>query len=182
MSDRDEQLLARFFDGELTEAEAAEFEAQLADEPALQADLDALAFTQTAVRDLVSAQVEAQDFSTFFAAVEARLPAMPDPAPAEPVAVKQPGALSRVSAWWRSYWTPVLASAVAAAGVAWFVSSRAADDLSGGSIIVDGVQNDGPQTVLISQPEEDGGTTVIWLLDDEQETGEGFSPDEEDPI
>jgi len=182
MNERDEERLGRFFDGELSPAEAAEFEPRLEAEPQLQAQMMAMAFTQDAVRELVADQVAAMDFSGFLTAVEERLPAEPDAAPRTVEAPKQSTALERVGSWWRRYWTPVLISAVAAAGVAWFVTGRVTDDVSGGSIVVEGVQNDGPQTVLISQPEDDGGSTVIWLLDDEQDDGEGFSPEEEDPI
>ncbi len=186
MSTREDEL-ARFFDGALADEDAARYEATLAADPALKAEHDAMVFTRDALQGLMRAEVEAADFSGFWQAVEAQLPEAPLPAPREaaPTPATSAGIGERVGAWWRRFWTPVVVSALAAAGVAWFVSARNAggDEVTGGEIIVEGVQSDGPQTVLISQPEEDGGTTVIWLLDEEHDTdGEHVSPDQEDPI
>lgn len=185
MSAHDDELM-RFIDGAMSADEAAAFEQTLAEDPALLADRDAFAFTGQALRGMMAAEVEAADFGDFWRLVEEKLPDAPLPAPREaaPTAAVQAGLGARIAGWWRSYWTPVLVSAAAAAAVAWFVSVRSGgDEVTGGQIIVEGVENEGPQTVLISQPEDDGGATVIWLLDEEHETdGEGTSPDDGDPI
>ena len=49
-----------------------------------------------------------------------------------------------------------------------------------GSVVVDAVSNEGNKTVLISQPAEDEGATVIWLLDEEEADDRPL--DGEDPI
>ncbi|MCA9537318.1 MAG: hypothetical protein KC620_00435, partial [Myxococcales bacterium] len=92
---------------------------------------------------------------------------------------------SRLRAWWSRNWTPVLVSAAAAAAVAFWISRGAGPGAAdapdnAGPIAIDSVSNEGNKTVLISMPAEDGGATVIWLLDEESDDGQPV--DGEDPI
>jgi hypothetical protein len=125
----------------------------------------------------IDADVDAADFGSLWERVEAGLPA---PAP-------RPGLGERLRAWWAAHWTPVLVSAAAAAAVAFFVVRALGPGgeegpIGAGQVAVQAVENDGNKTVLISQPAEgDEGSTVIWLLDEEQDPG-AAAPDGEDPI
>ncbi|MEZ4464325.1 MAG: hypothetical protein R3F60_06090 [bacterium] len=181
----------RYFDGRMSPAEARAFEAELDASPALFAELSALQHTRDALQGWVGEHVDAADFSGFFAAIQAALPVREEPAVAAPAA--PPTTAERLRAWWARYWTPVLVSTAAAAGVAFLVTRLATpavdvDDgdvaVAGGAVVVDEVNNDGPKTVLISMPVDDDeeSSTVIWLLD-EDDAAAGDSPaDGEDPI
>jgi hypothetical protein len=67
-----------------------------------------------------------------------------------------------------------------AAVATWFVLRPGAvelEDVPGGEVFVDAVSNEGPQTVLISQPVDEGGSTIIWLLEDEIDAADGVDPE-----
>jgi|JI10StandDraft_1071094.scaffolds.fasta_scaffold182884_4 anti-sigma factor RsiW len=193
MSDEEQISRAeRYFDGAMDAAETRAFEAELERSPELQAELEALLGTRNLLRDLVDEQVQAADFSNFFAQIQAGLPA---PAPAVVVAAPPAGLGQRVRAWWGRYWTPVLIGAAAATAVTLLVGrlgtpAAVGDEepvVVGGAVQVDEVNNDGPKTVLISNPVEDDqeSGTVIWLLDEEESLNNGAGPapaDGEDPI
>ncbi len=181
----------RYFDGEMDAAEARAFEAELDRSPELLAELTDLHGTRDLLRGFVDDQVQAADFSTFFAEIQAALPAPTAPAvPAAPAGVGP-----RLRTWWARYWTPVLIGAAAAGAGSLLINRLGApatvgdEDpvVVGGAVQVDEVNNDGPKTVLISNPVEDDqeSGTVIWLLDEEESenNGAGLGPaDGEDPI
>ena len=193
MTDTTESAVGRYFDGEMPPEELRAFEAQLAEDPALRAELSALRITQEIVQTHIEAQVEGASFNGFFDRISAGLPAEREveaaPTPSRVAAPPSVGA--RLKAWWGRNWTPVLIGAAAAAAVTFFVlrddtASVDADApmvAGSGEVTVDEVNNDGPSTVLISMPADDDDSTVIWLLDDEDEEGAIDAPSaEEDPI
>ena len=49
-----------------------------------------------------------------------------------------------------------------------------------GDVIVDSISNEGNKTILVSMPAENGESTVIWLVDEEDE--DEAPVDGEDPI
>ena len=59
----------RYFDGRMSGAEARAFEAELDRSPALFAELEALQQTRQVLQGWVGEQVDAADFSNFFAAI-----------------------------------------------------------------------------------------------------------------
>ncbi len=192
MNEQDMQQLERFVDGELPAEEVAAVEARITeDEGWAEAHADLLALRHI-LQDDVAAAVDAADFSDFFARIEAELPdavaeveAAPSPARRAPVEPSE-GVFDRVKRWFGDNWLPTMIGAAAAAAVAvWVIgpggeSPGPAAPSVAGTVVVDKVDNNGPKTVLISQPAEEEGATVIWLLD-EEESGE--QPlDGEDPI
>lgn len=198
MNEQDMQLLERFVDGELPHDEVGPVERRIAEEQAwADAHADLLAL-RSILQDDVAAAVEAADFSNFFAGIEARLPEAAPSAEAAPITARTPepaaseGAWARVKRWFGDNWVPTLVGAAAAAAVTVWVVGPGADragegsptEIAGaetpGTVVVDQVDNDGSQTVLISQPAEDEGATVIWLLDEEETDAQPL--DGEDPI
>lgn len=176
------QLLSQYVDGELSPEEAAAFEARLAQEAPLAAAFEALDAQQSLFRAHFDEHFEAAfaqvDFEGFAAGVLAQLPEQSPaaaPAAAAPSAsVAAPAAPAAARVPWtqrlRALWLPSLIGAAAAAALMWTVlrpDGVEVDEVLGGEVYVESVNNDGPQTVLISQPVEEGGSTVIWLLDDE---------------
>jgi len=185
VSEHDQELLWRYFDGDLPSEQAAAFAQRLGEDAELSAEFACLEQTRALLRADTENAVAAADFSGFLDGVLARVgdealgaPAAREPAP---VPATSEGLGARFAAWWRAHWTPVVASAVAAAVVAFLVVRGSAEDyqLTPGPVQVDAVHNAGNQTVLISQPV--GEPTVIWLLDDEEEPADS-SMKGEDPI
>lgn len=192
MTEQDTQLLERFVDGELPPDEAAAIEQRIAAEPDWAEARDDLLALREILRADVAAAVDAADFGDFFTRIEARLGEESPAVEAAPVAARpasaEPGGWARLKAWWGRNWAPVLIGAAAAAAVMlWALRSTetGAGDREGGvevagSVVVDAVSNEGNKTVLISQPAEDEGATVIWLLDEEEDDAQ--LPAGEDPI
>ncbi|MCB9534698.1 MAG: hypothetical protein H6704_00355 [Myxococcales bacterium] len=197
MTEQDKDTLLRFVDGQLGPDEAAAFEARLADDPALAAEAAEFAELGNLLRRHTDEIVQAADFSGFADRITSELaqaggveaaptPARPAPPTAEPLG-------QRLKAWWARHWTPVVVSAGAAAAVAFFVVRAVGPGAVGGGggvdegvetdapVAVEAVRNDGNKTVLISSPgDEEGGATVIWLLDGEEDEGDASLT--EDPI
>ncbi len=173
----DDARLQRWFDGALPAAEAAEVARRVANDDAWREAHERLVTARELLRARVDAEVDDADFTSLWERIDAELPA---PAP-------RPALSERLRAWWAAHWTPVLVSAAAAAAVAFFVVRAIGPGgeegpTGNGQVAVQGVQNDGNKTVLISQPaEDDEGSTVIWLLDEEQDEG-AAAPQGEDPI
>lgn len=207
MTEKDELLLYRHFDGEMTDAETSAFAERLATEPALAEELALLETGKSLLSDHIAFETDAADFDGFFEAVSAKIGNLdvalesaqktasePAPTPARPAGARETGFGGRIAAWWKQYWTPVLVSAGAAAAVAFFVTRSstpatapdaptAEAGVAAGSVTVDSVENDGNLTVLINQPMgDDDGETVIWLLEDEEGETDASPDSAEDPI
>lgn len=181
MSNLDD-LLSRHFDGQLSPEELTELEGHLAADPALAGVLDAFATNRDLLRAHLDAEVSDLDFEAFTAGVMARVadevPAAaravaaepaPTPAAARAAAASAPRG-GGLGARLRRFFVPVLLGAAVAAVATWLIVRPPAaetDEVTGGEVYVDAVSNEGPQTVLISQPVDEGGSTVIWLLEDE---------------
>ena len=195
MTEQDYMQLLQLFDGELKGEAADALKARIAAEEELATEWAILEAGQAMLKTHIESQAEAVDFDGFAEGVMARIDAEgivpnPEPAPARAVAEPTRSLGERVKAWWAQYWTPVVVSAAAAAAVAFLVSrpdspSAPAEPgeatVATGPVTVESVENEGNKTVLISQPVEAEGATVIWLLDDEEADDEA-SPMGEDPI
>lgn len=188
MSETTDFSLSQYFDEQLSPAERDAFEADLREDEALRADLQELDQLRGLLQANHQREVASADFSGFMAAIEAQLPAAPDPAPAPRAAPQPQRAKAHVWAGLRRYLFPVLLGAGAALVVV-LVMNRPAEpppqvvaQETSDEVTVKAVHNQGNQTVLISLPAEDGGATVIWMLDEEEE-GEAATPLKgEDPI
>lgn len=203
LTERDHERLERFVDDALPTDEAAAVERQIEAEPAWAEAHAELLTLRAILQDDVEAAVERADFGDFFAAIEARLPAAVEAAPSPAARPKRAKRAAheryrdRVIAWWRRNWPPVLLGAAVAAAIAiWVTATRAPEPspaavpvaekgAEGAPVVVEGIKNGGDKTVLVSQPADDEGATVIWLLDEEQVDEEQAPPKPaggEDPI
>lgn len=199
MTDHDIELLERFVDDELSSEEAAAVERQIAEDATWAAAHRELLALRALLQDDVEAAADAVDFGGFFAAIEARLPAESPAlaASARPTATSanpaEPGLWARLREWWGKHWTPILVGVAVAAAVAFWITrptESGAPDRDGDlvaervdgvePVIVDAVTNEGDKTVLISMPADEDGSTVIWLIDEEQDEPEPVEG--EDPI
>lgn len=206
MNDHECERLSRYFDDELSAAEAAQIESRIENDAEWRqayAELDAV---RDAVRGYVRTGVERADFGSLWAGIDTEMAESPEPMQAG-VRPPQGGPWSKFLHVWGANWATVVTSAVAAAVVAFVVvqmtgsgpnshsegtttvakSSEtrsadpartpglvpATDTLRDRNVVIDSVINDGNTTVLISMPAEDEGATVIWLLEDEDEEGDG---------
>ena len=202
MTDRENELLNRFLDGELSDADREEFENRMKENSELVAMRDDFAVIGTMLREHISCESEVADFSGFAAGID-HLIDLQEPAPTaafessvttidEDKAVAAPSnLLERAESWWRRNWTPVMLGAAAAAAVIFFVmkptvpvtgmqpNDEVATATGTNGVVVDSISNEGKKTVLVSMPAQQDESTVIWLLDgeeDDQETVEGEDP------
>jgi hypothetical protein len=189
-----DDLLSRHFDGRLSPEEARDLEQRMADDPALAEVLGAFGTNRDLLRTHQEAALDALDLDAFALRVMAALPeeapvvapsaaaalaAAAVPAPARLGPAARPTATGGFAERFRRLFAPVLLGAAVAAVATWFVLRQPPvelDDVPGGEVFVDSVSNEGPQTVLISQPVEEGGSTVIWLLEDEIDAADGADP------
>ncbi|MBU0552182.1 hypothetical protein KKF91_09305 [Myxococcota bacterium] len=192
MSQMNEHILNQYFDDQLSPAERDAFEATLREDAEADAATQATMNELTQIGALLRAQhqreVAAADFSGFMAQLEARLPAAPDPVAATPERVASPETprLSLLGGLRRFLFPALLGAAVALLAV--FVLDRRATPSPApeaspegpSEVTVKAVHNQGNQTVLISMPAEDGGATVIWMLDEEEDPSDPLKG--EDPI
>lgn len=197
MTEHDIELLERFVDEELSSDEATAVERQIAEDATWAAAHGELLALRALLQDDVEAAADAVDFGGFFAAIEARLPAeSPARSPAQAAASAtpaEPGLWTRLREWWGKHWTPVLLGVAVAAAVAFWITRPTESSAPGGDeglvaervdgvepVIIDAVTNEGDKTVLISMPADEDGSTVIWLIDEEQDEPEPVEG--EDPI
>ena len=198
MTEREHELLNGFIDGELGDEEQAEFERCLEENPDLALMRDDFLSIGTMLRTHIGEESEAVDFSGFMAGLDARLDKEPAPTPAqlpEAKSVTPPahdqGLLERLKVWWRQNWGPMMIGAAAAAAIMVYALRsevptqgtnpvQVAAGQADGDVIVDSISNEGNKTILVSMPAENGESTVIWLLDEEDE--DEAPVDGEDPI
>ena len=205
MTERQHELLNRFLDGELTEAEQVEFEAELGNDPSLLQMRDDFSAIGNMIRTHVDAEATSVSFEGFIDGIDNKLADF-EPAPTAAreniELVRAPESGSRVDhpsqggflGWLKANLMPVTLGAMAAAALLLMVlrstantqdttnpsESMAQSDVSTGDIVVDSVVNEGGKAVLVSMPTENSESTVIWLLDEEEKAGEPENG--EDPI
>ena len=171
MSDRQQDLLHRSIDGELSAAEVEEWKRISEGTPELLADADDFMQLGQILREDVSAESESIDFADFMHGITAQLESSEMPQDANESGVR-PGFVDSLKSWWSKNWTPVLVSAAAAAAVSFWIGLGAKDDglvASDDAVLVDAVSNEGSKTVLISMPSSTEDSTIIWLLEDEED-------------
>lgn len=165
MNDQDFERLSLFVDDALPPEEAAEVSRLVESDPEWKAAFRELRTTGELMRAPVDAAASKADFDRLWTGIEAGLPAPP----------RAPSLLDRLKA---VFSPPVLIGLAAAAAAAVYVASRPASAPSPAPapapavavevsepVIIEGVENEGTKTVLVSQPVEATGTTVIWLLE-----------------
>jgi negative regulator of sigma E activity len=190
MIERDQELLHRFLDGELSSSEREELEREMAQNPELAQMRKEFEDVGRMLRGHIEEELNSIDFGSFYAGIESRLPAAVTSgaavvAPTRPVMSREEGMSEQVRSWWSRLWVPALVGAAAAAAVAIFALNRPVgptvhDGVTPQNVVVDAVSNEGNKTVLVSMPVDEDDATVIWLIDGEEE---GQTPiDEEDPI
>ena len=182
----EEALLNRFLDDELSDEEQAELEALLASDPDLAQAHRELSSIGGMLRAHLSEAVDEVDFSTFYAGIESQLEDEAAPTPAvQPertqLEAEDRGVIAQMVDWLSMNWLPVAATAAALVMGVWFYGNE--PDAAGGapeSVLVDAIDNQGNKTILVSMPAQDGESTVIWLL--EEEESDETPIDGEDPI
>ncbi|MGC6416264.1 MAG: anti-sigma factor family protein [Bradymonadia bacterium] len=205
MTERQHELLNRFLDGELTEAEQLEFEVELGNDPSLLQMRDDFSAIGNMIRTHVDAEAASVSFDGFIDGIDSKLADF-EPAPtaarAHVESVRPPVSVAEVDTasqgglldWLKANLVPVTLGAMAAAAILLVmlrptastqdttnpVETVVQEDSSPGEIIVDSVVNEGGKAVLVSMPTEDEESTVIWLLDEEEKAGEPENG--EDPI
>ncbi len=174
LSDAEQERLSLFLDGALPPEEAADVERLVASDPAWKAAHRALKITGEMLRAPVERHAAEARFDGLWAGIEQRLPA-PE---------RAPSLLDRLKAFLNP---PVLVGLAAAAAAAAYVATRpstppAPDAPAPGGlaargpapgtaiaesepVIIEGIESAGQKTVLVSQPVEPNGATVIWTLD-----------------
>lgn len=105
---RFEELLSRYFDGELSPQEALEVESVLQSEPAAQEQLEQLGALQQALRSSYRAELDSVDFGQFWTNVEAGIEATKHERASSPASVPSEGVWSRLQNWWSGLsWGPL---------------------------------------------------------------------------
>jgi negative regulator of sigma E activity len=200
MNDQDQEKLSLFLDGALAPEDAAEVARLVATDPEWKAAHRALKLSGEMMRAPVEQAARSANFDGLWAGIEGRLPA-PE---------RAPSLLERL----RAFLTPpVLVGLAAAAAAAAYVATRPAPTPAPASpspglaatpriapapesalaaapadasepVVIEGIESEGSKTVLVSQPVEPGGTTVIWLLDAPDAAGDGAAAPttDDDPI
>jgi anti-sigma factor RsiW len=162
---RDEKLLMRYHDGELSPAEAREVEAWLRAEPERAAELHALSTMGAGLRARSEQAVAAQPFAEFFARVE------------DGVRTRR-----RLSAWervvfrqreWLRPWA--VWPAAAAAGVALLalvIIGLGAGQPPSNNCTIESLEYSGSAGAIFMIPDErgTGSTTVIWTNENDTDT------------
>jgi negative regulator of sigma E activity len=203
MTDRENELLNRFLDGELSDVGREEFEHSMRENSDLVAMRDDFEVIGAMLREHISCESEVVDFRGFAAGVDSLI-GLEEPAPTAAYEstpqskVQTPSApesnlVVRAQSWWRKNWTPVMLGAAAAAAVLFFVmrpansvdpgeqsSTQVASGAGTNGVVVDSISNEGKKTVLVSMPAQHDESTVIWLLDGEDENQD--PAEGEDPI
>jgi anti-sigma factor RsiW len=198
MSEREDELLNRFLDGELSESDRPEYERYASQNPEFAEMRDDFSAIGEMLRAHVDAEETAMDFSGFAANIDHRLNQEPAPTAAFGVDEREtrivepqpPSSFGdQIRSWWQQFSTPLLIGAGAAAAIMFFVmradtpvEPQGAQMASSATaeVVVEAISNEGKKTVLVSMPGEKDESTVIWLLDDEDDDQ---APTEgEDPI
>jgi anti-sigma factor RsiW len=208
MTEEDFEKLSLFRDDALTDDERRAVESKLATDPEWRTALAGLRRSGEMLRAQAENALENADFDAMWARVDAELAGRSAPALVpHHVAVKAPtdGGFLR---WLEQVFSPrlVFGVAVAAAAIAFVMLRQGGpetppfgkSDLVGKApislppspsmvaeaepvrenVTVEGVENEGLKTILVSQPAEEGAT-VIWLLDGPDA---GVAGNDDDPI
>ena len=176
MTDEDLEMLHRLVDGELSADEAAELEARLETSPALAGERAELMQLSAMLRQDISTEVDAVDFSNFYAGIEAQLPdevfapsVVEEPAPIVARRADESGLMDRVRAWFQRSWTPLMVGAAAAAAVAlWIVQAPTESQPNGGEVYVEAAKANGARTTLVGLPAE---KTIVAAAETPPESG-----------
>jgi len=174
LSDAEQERLSLFLDGALPPNEAADVERLVAEDPAWKSAHRALKITGEMLRAPVERHAAAARFDGLWGGIEQRLPA----------SEREPSLLDRLKAFLRP---PVMIGLAAAAAAAAYVATRpstaptpeapapgrlathspesATAVAESEPVIIEGIESAGQKTVLVSQPVEPNGATVIWTLD-----------------
>ncbi len=174
MSER-EILLARAFDGELSPKEREDFERLCREDPTLQEDWDEMQGVRDQIRASHQADMARLDFAHFYEGVAEKLGI------AQPEQTQEPSLMAKVAAWWKRYWSPVAVSTIAAvvAGLITVQLARQNEVAPSEEVQIEQITSKGSGLVLISQPTEEGEATVLWTLEDEDDSTDEVGEAEE---
>jgi anti-sigma factor RsiW len=161
----DQQLVTLYVDGELNGEELDGFEARLAHEPELLAQVEA----QLALSELITEGLNAQDLPSLDGFTERVMSSLPERAPlstptSEASSSAVEGEARGLKAWFERHISALLLGAAVAAAL-----------LIGLRLLQPSAPHptQQPSTVLINleQPKAEGAAPVIWLSDDEEDSG-----------
>jgi hypothetical protein len=204
MNDQDQEKLSLFLDGALSPEDAAEVARLVATDPDWKAAHRALKLSGEMLRVPVEQAARAANFDGLWAGIEGRL-GTPARAPSlldrlraflTPPVLLGVAAAAAAAAYVATRPAPTPAPAGPAQGLAAAprpaqlpesavaAAPAPASAETSEPVIIEGIESEGNKTVLVSQPVEPGGTTVIWLLDapDAASNGASAPSSDDDPI
>ena len=167
MIDREQELLHRYLDGQLSEDERQEFESKLTGNEALQKELNDFAEVGLLLREHVDEHVENVAFDSFFSDLEVKLD-LED-------AKNSISLMDRIRGLFRS---PAGAASLVVAAVGLFFVIRNGVGTSpdvprsqknAPQVTVENKTAEGNQLIKVSKPVDKADPKVIWLLEKEKD-------------
>ncbi len=167
MIDHETERLHRFLDGQMSDEERTEFEATLASNPEMQAEVASYSKLGSLLREHVDGVVESMEFEGFFDGIDEKISLIE--------AEKSTSFLDRVRAFILS---PSSGTALVLAVVCliFFMQSKqeavpTSPTSSPAPVVVEQKPSNGTHLIQVSKPVNKDEPAVIWLLEDEKDGG-----------
>lgn len=169
MIDHETERLHRFLDGQMSEEERVEFEATLAENPALKEEIATYSKLGGLLREHVDGVVESMEFDGFFDGIDEQISAIE--------AEASPSLLDRVRAF---IFSPSSGTALVLALVCLIFFMQRKQEVESPSstgpsvpVVVEQKPSTGNHLIQVSKPANKDEPTVIWLLEEEKDGGVG---------
>ena len=167
MIDHETERLHRFLDGQMSDEERAEFEADLAKSPDLQAEISSYSKLGNLLREHVDDVVESMEFDGFFEAID------------EKISVIESKESSSFFDRVRSFiFSPSSGTALVLAVVCLIFFMQRKTEVgptpsapSTAPVVVEQKASNGNHLIQVSKPVDKDEPAVIWLLEDEKDGG-----------
>ena len=167
MIDHETERLHRFLDGQMSDEERAEFEATLADNPELKAEIASYSKLGSLLREHVDGVVESIEFEGFFEGIDEKISVIE--------AENSSSFLDRIRAFILS---PSSGTALVLAIVCLSFFMQRKQEVAPTSpnsptapIVVEQKPSNGNHLIQVSKPVNKDEPAVIWLLEDEKDGG-----------
>lgn len=167
MIDHETERLHRFLDGQMSDEERTEFEATLADNPALKAEVASYSKLGSLLREHVDDVVESMEFEGFFEGIDEKLSVIESE--------NSSSFLDRVRAFILS---PSSGTALVLALVCLIFFMQRKQEVAptdpsapAAPVVVEQKPSNGNHLIKVSKPVNKDEPAVIWLLEDEKDGG-----------